>query len=145
MELGGSVPARGVLRGVAVQGVRSGALPAWLPPRSSGPERHAIHRHRQRLVLLVRSPEFDSNGFYYGSAQCHLEVVDLKGMRFTDIGSGWWSWCVTFVPADIQVVLQNARRRPRHALWMSTIHAQQTTVSGFQKPIVQLPTLPSNG
>jgi hypothetical protein len=21
-----------------------------------------------------------------------LEVVDLKGMRFTDIGSGWFSW-----------------------------------------------------
>lgn len=24
---------------------------------------------------------------------CRLEVVDLKGMRFTDIGAGWFSWC----------------------------------------------------
>ena len=60
------------------------------PPQASKWTSDDLYRHAafcEEWLFRVAAPEPYPLG-------ARLEVVDLKGMRFTDIGSGWFSWWV---------------------------------------------------
>ena len=59
------------------------------PPQASKWTSDDLYRHAafcEEWLFRVAAPEPYPLG-------ARLEVVDLRGMRFTDIGSGWFSWC----------------------------------------------------
>jgi hypothetical protein len=64
-------------------------LTITLAPQASKWTSDDLYRHAafcEEWLFRVAAPEPYPLG-------ARLEVVDLKGMRFTDIGSGWFSWC----------------------------------------------------
>lgn len=75
---------------VTVQTYSKCGLTSPVPcPQASKWTSDDLYRHAafcEEWLFRVAAPEPYPLG-------ARLEVVDLKGMRFTDIGSGWFSWC----------------------------------------------------